>query len=334
MKQILSVLSVLIAGLLLAGCGKKPAPEPGVETKESTSITLGVIPKSTGGEFWETVEKGAMDAAASLGVKIKWEGTVTETEIAEQNKIIENMINMGVDGIALAPLNTKAQSKLVARAVEAGIPVVVFDSGVDGDAHTSFVATDNKQGGAVGAGLLVELLGGTGKVMLMRYVQGTGSTEARAQGFSEAAKAGGLEIVADVYPDTGTIEGAKNVAVNTLEGFVKDDALVLDGIFACNLYSTLGVESALEDLRKGGIKVDVRFVGFDTSKKLVEGVQAGTIDGLVAQNPAKMGQLAVETITKVVAGEPVDKVIDTGVALVTKKALTEDAALRALVGLE
>lgn len=335
MKRVLTVLSVVVVGILVTGCGNKAAPSgESAESGTSSVVTLGVIPKSTGGEFWETVEKGARDAAASLGVEMKWEGTVTETEIAEQNKIIENMINLGVDGIALAPLNTKAQSKLVARAVEAGIPVVVFDSGVDGDAHSSFVATDNKQGGAVGAGLLVELLGGKGKVMLMRYVQGTGSTEARAEGFSEAATAGGLEIAADVYPDTGTIEGAKNVAVNTLEGFVKDDALALDGIFACNLYSTLGVASALDDLRKAGIKVDVRFVGFDTSRKLVEGVQAGTIDGLVAQNPARMGQLAVETIVKVVAGEAVEKVVDTGVALVTKKALEEDAEMRALVGLE
>jgi ribose transport system substrate-binding protein len=294
-----------------------------------------MIPKSTGGEFWETVEQGAMKGAAALGIDIKWEGTVTETEIAEQNKIIENMINLGVDGIALAPLNKKAQSKMVGQAVEAGIPVVVFDSGVDGDAHSSFVATDNKKGGAVGAGQLVKLLDGSGKVMVMRYVQGTGSTEARAEGFIEAAKAGGLEIVADPYPDTGTIEGAKNVASNTLEGFIKDNKLELDGIFACNLYSTLGVASALDDLRKGGIAVDhVRFVGFDTSKKLVEGVQAGTIDGLVAQDPQKMGRLAVETIAKVVAGEPVDAVIDTGVALVTKQALVEDAALRKLVGLE
>ena len=156
MKHVLTVVSVLISGLLVSGCGKKEGSSP--DSPETTSITLGVIPKSTGGEFWETVEKGAQDAADALGVGMKWEGTVTETEIAEQNKIIENMINLGVDGIALAPLNTKAQSKLVARSVEAGIPVVVFDSGVDGDAHSSFVATDNKQGGAVGAGQMVELL--------------------------------------------------------------------------------------------------------------------------------------------------------------------------------
>ncbi len=196
------------------------------------------------------------------------------------------------------------------------------------------MATDNKKGGAVGATHLVGLLGGQGRVMVMRYVQGTGSTEARAEGFIETATAGGLEVVADPYPDTGTIEGAKTAAANTLEGFVKDGRLDLEGLFACNLYTTLGVVSALDDLRKGGIEVNLRFVGFDTSKKLVEGVQGGTIDALVAQDPEKMGRLAVETLHQVVTGAPVDKIIDTGVALVTAQALTDDPAMRALVGLE
>ena len=69
------------------------------------TLVLAAIPKSTGGEFWETVANGAKKAAKDLGITLKWEDTVTETEIAEQNKIIENMVNLGVKGIALAPLN-------------------------------------------------------------------------------------------------------------------------------------------------------------------------------------------------------------------------------------
>src|SRR6185295_5952445 len=122
-------------------------------------ITLVAIPKSTGGEFWETVAKGARKAAQDLGVTLKWEGTVTETEIAEQNKIIENMVNLGVSGIALAPLNQKAMRRQVENAVGAGIPVVIFDSGVDGTAQSSFVATDNKNGGAIGGKELARLIG-------------------------------------------------------------------------------------------------------------------------------------------------------------------------------
>jgi len=298
-------------------------------------LTIAVIPKSTGGEFWETVAKGARQAASDLNVTMKWEGTVTETEIAEQNKIIENMVNVGVQGIALAPLNKTAQRKQVENAVKAGIPVVVFDSAVDGNAQSSFVATDNKKAGAMGGAYLVELLGKhPAKVMCMRFVQGTGSTEARAAGFIETAKAAGYNVVADPYPDTGTIEGCKTAAANTFEKFVKNGNLELDGIFACNLYSALGVASALDDLRKSGVKIHAKFVGFDTSKKLIEEVQAGRIDALVAQDPQRMGYLAVESLVKVLRGEKVPQVIDTGAVLVTKKGLESDATIRKLVGLE
>ncbi len=299
------------------------------------TLTLAAIPKSTGGEFWETVGRGAQHAAKDLGVTLKWEGTVTETELAEQNKIIENMVNLGVQGIALAPLNQKASRKEVEDAVAAGIPVVIFDSAVDGHAQSSFIATDNHNGGVIGGKELVRLIGDKkdAKVMCMRFVQGTGSTEARSAGFIETAKAAGYTVAADPYPDTGTIEGCKNAAANTLEQFVKDGTLDLDGIFAANLYSTIGVESALDDLVKSGVKIHVKFVGFDTSKKLVEDLQSGKIDALVAQNPEKMGYLAIQTLYKVVKKQPVPPMVDTGTVLVTKDTLTNDPEVRKLVGL-
>jgi len=315
-----------IAILVALGC----AGHAGAADK----LVLAAIPKSTGGEFWETVANGAKRAAADLGVELKWEGTVTETEIAEQNKIMENMVNLGVKGIALAPLNQKAMRRQVQNAVNAGIPVVIFDSAVDGDAHSSYVATDDKQGGVLGGKELIRLIGAKqgAKVMCMRFVQGAGSTQARAAGFIETAKAAGLLVAADPYPDTGTIEGCKTAAANTLEKFVKNGGLELDGIFAANLYSTIGVDSALDDLRKSGIKVDVKFVGFDTSKRLVEEVQEGKIDALVAQNPEKMGYLAVETLYKVVKGEKVPAIVDTGTVLVTKEKIANDPEVRKLVG--
>jgi ribose transport system substrate-binding protein len=299
------------------------------------TLTLAAIPKSTGGEFWETVERGAKRAADELGVTLKWEGTVTETEIAEQNKIIENMVNLGVKGIALAPLNERAMRRQVQNAVRAGIPVVVFDSAVEGTAHSSFVATDNTQGGVIGGNELIRLIGkkAGAKVMCMRFVQGAGSTEARSEGFIKTAKAAGYTVAADPYPDTGTVGGCKTTAANTLEKFVKDGVLDLDGIFAANLYSTLGVASALDDLKKSGVKVNVKFVGFDTSKKLVDEVQAGNINALVAQNPEKMGYLAVQTLYKVVKKQEVPKMVDTGTVLVTKEAIEKDPEVRKLVGL-
>jgi ribose transport system substrate-binding protein len=326
---------VVLFGLLTVtsfceGCRRQTNDTGGHQKK----LVIAVIPKSTGAEFWETVEDGAREAADRLGVQMKWEGPLTETELAEQNKIIENMISLQVDGIALAPLNRSAQRRTVERAVQAGIPVVIFDSEIDSDAHISFVATNNKQGGVLAAKHLTELLGGKGRVMVLRFVQGTGSTEARAEGFIETAKADGFEIVADPYPEDATVAGCKKTAANTLEGFVKNNELQLEGIFACNDRSTLGMLAALEDLRKSGVKVHAKFIGFDFTPRLVEAIQQGAIDALIAQNPRKMGQLAVETLVAHLQGKEVAKYIDTGVVVVTRDKLENDASVRQLVGLK
>jgi ribose transport system substrate-binding protein len=328
--------------VVVGGCGKstdtsQTGPTTSADSQATASgqdLTLAVIPKSTGGEFWETVEAGANDAASELGVEIKWEGTLTETEIAEQKKIIENMINMGVDGIALAPLNAKAMQKDVENAAAAGIPVVIFDSAVDGTAQTSFVATDNLAGGGLGGKHVAEHVKDKGKkVVVLRFIQGTASTEQRAQGFLDEAKKAGLEVVADAYIEDGTVAGAKKTATNVLEGFVDNGKLAVDGIFACNLTATLGMAAALDDLRKSGVTSDAVFVGFDSSPRLVEELQAGNVDALVVQSPKKMGRLAVETLVKHLRKQPVEPFIDTGVQVVTAERLKNEPEIRELVGL-
>lgn len=326
---------MLVSFLILTSLSLSCRSQTGEEVAREKKLTIAVIPKSTGAEFWETVEEGAREAAERLNVQMKWEGPLTETELAEQNKIIENMISLQVNGIALAPLNRTAQRRTVERAVQAGIPVVIFDSEIDGDAHVSFVATNNKQGGVLAAQHLAELLGEKkGRVMVLRFVQGTGSTEARAEGFIETAKAAGFEIVADPYPEDATVAGCKKTAANTLEGFVKNNELQLDGIFACNDRSTLGMLAALDDLRKSGVKVNAKFIGFDFTPRLVEAIQQGDIDALIAQNPRKMGRLAVETLVSYLRGQQVPKYIDTGVEVVTRSRLESDPAIRQLVGLK
>jgi ribose transport system substrate-binding protein len=298
-------------------------------------LTLAVIPKSIGGEFWETVEEGARAAAGDLGVTIKWEGAAVETELAEQNKIIENMVNLGVDGMALAPLNNRVMRKSVESVVAAGIPVVIFDSPVDGDAHVSYVGTDNVAGGALAAKHLAERLKDRGKrVFVLRYLQGTASTEQRTDGFMNAAKAAGLEVLAHPYSEDGTVAGAIKTASNGLERFVEGGRLELDGIFATNLFSTMGMLTALENLRQSGVQIDAVFVGFDTSPPLVKDMQDGRIDALVAQNPRRIGYLAVETLVKHLRGEQVEPIVDTGAELVTRERIERDPEIRKLIGME
>ena len=328
----IQALLLAVAGLAVFGCGGGGATTGGQDQAADQKLTVAVIPKSTGGEFWETVERGARDAGKDLGVNVKWEGPLAETEMAEQNKIIENMVNLGVDGMALAPLNNRAMRKPVENVVEAGIPVVIFDSAIDGDAHVSYVATNNEAGGVLAAEEMAKMLGDKKRVFVLRYIQGTASTEQRAKGFIKAIKAAGKEVLGEPYTDDATVTGAKKTATNSLEGFVKNSRLQLDGIFVTNLYSTLGMVEALEDLRQSGVEVDVVFVGFDTSPKLIDELKAGNIDGLVSQRPHKMGYLAVETLVKHLRGEPIEPLVDTGVEFVTLERLENEPEIRELVG--
>lgn len=343
MKLTLSRFCCVAAILCVVGCTRGSDSASATSTGSATSdrhvankeLTIAVIPKSTGGAFWETVEQGVTESAKELGVTIRWEGPLAETEIAEQNKIIENMMNLGVDGMALAPLNRRAMRKPVENVDAAGIPIVIFDSDIEGDAHVSLVATDNKAGGAWAAKYLSEQLGPDKKrLFLLRYLQGTGSTEERAQGFLDTAKAAGFEIVADPYCEDGTVAGAIKASANALERFVKNGRLEIDGIFASNLYSTLGMIEAIDDLRQSGVQVDAVFVGFDTDDRLLAELQQGNVHALIAQNPRRMGQLAVETLVKHLRGEKVEPVVDTGVELVTRERLENEPAIRKLVGLE
>ncbi|HEX2474655.1 MAG TPA: substrate-binding domain-containing protein [Lacipirellulaceae bacterium] len=330
----------LILFAAISGCNRSPDQSRSASVDKSAAaskerLTIAVIPKAVGGEFWETVEQGARDAARELDVDIKWEGALTETELAEQNKIIENMVNLDVDGMALAPLSNRTMRRPVEDAVEAGIPVVIFDSAVDGDSHISFVATDNRAGGALAGKFLIDRLGESKKrLFLLRFIQGTASTEERAQGFLETVEAAGFEVLASPNTEDATVAGAIKTASNTLERFVKDGKLEIDGMFATNLYSTEGLLEALKDLRKSGVQVNVVFVGFDTNPKLIEEMNEGNIDAMVSQKPQRMGYLAVETIVKHLRGEKVEPRIDTGVEMVTAERLKNEPEIRKLVGLE
>lgn len=123
---------------------------------------LAVIPKGTTHEFWKSVHAGASAAAKELGdVGILWNGPLNENDTQEQIAIVRSMIDRKVDGICLAPNDSGSLVDAVKEAVAAGIPVVIFDSGLacDESVYVSYVATDNYRGGALAARELAKALG-------------------------------------------------------------------------------------------------------------------------------------------------------------------------------
>ena len=287
-------------------------------------MSVAVIPMGTTHEHWKAIHAGAVKAGQDLGVEIVWKGPQKEDDREQQIAVVEDMIARGVSGIVLAPLDKSGLRQVVREAKTAGIPTVCVDSGLEGDDHVSFVATDNYDGGVAGAKRLAEVLGGAGKVILMRAMVGVESTGAREQGFlDEIQKHEGIEILSDNQYGGVTVESGYQMAENLLNRFRED----VTGVFTPNESTTFGMLRALTD---AGLAGKIKFVGFDTSDKLIQALEAGELDGLVLQNPFKMGEEGVKAVIAKIKGEPVSDRIDTGIVVATPENRNE-AAVRVLL---
>lgn len=278
---------------------------------------IAVIPKGTTHEFWKSIRAGAEQAAREFGIEMIWKGPQKEDDRSQQITVVEDFISRGVDGIVLAPLDDRALVRPVRDAARENIPVVIIDSGLQGSDYVSYIATDNFQGGVLAARRLGELLGGRGRIFLIRYQEGSASTMLREAGFLDAVRKEFPDLVLlvqDQYAGA-TTETAFRLAENLLNRFPD-----VDGIFAPNESSTFGT---LRALQSSGIAGRVTFVGFDSSPKLVQGLRDGHIHGLVLQDPVRMGYLGVKTLAAHLRGEPVEDVIDTGVTLATADNMDE-----------
>ncbi|BBO23163.1 MAG: sugar ABC transporter substrate-binding protein [Chthonomonadaceae bacterium] len=313
------VLAFLLPVLALAGCGSPVAPSNGPASPEG-KLRVAVIPKGTTHEFWKSVNAGAQEAGNEFGVEVIWKGPLKEDDREEQIKVVENFITQKVDGIVLAPLDDTALRLPVDTAQKSGIPVLIFDSALKDVETVSFVATDSFRGGQIAGERMAELLGGSGRVIVLRYQEGSASTTQREEGFLKAAQEAGLKVVSSNQYAGATVETAQRASENLLSRFRKADGLDLEGIFCPNESSTFGMLRALQGASLAG---KVRFVGFDASPKLVAALEAGEIDGLVLQDPHKMGYLAVKTLVSHLRGEQVEKRIDTGAVLATKENRSE-----------
>lgn len=305
----LHLLIMTLACFALIACGGEP-PRP-------SKTTIAVIPKGTTHEFWKSIHAGAVKARRELDLEIIWKGPLKEDNREDQIALVETFIARGVSGIVLAPLDDTALRVPVANAVRNGIPVVIIDSGLQSADFVSFVATDNYQGGRMAGAHMAQRLNQSGKVIMLRYQEGSVSTAKREQGFLDAiGEYAGIEIASSNQHGGATTESAYRASENLLAPF-KDASgnLAVQGIFCPNESTTFGMLRALQD---AGLAGSVIFIGFDSSEKLVEALQNDQIHALVLQNPFKMGYLGVKTMAAHLAHQPVEKRIDTGVALVTK----------------
>jgi len=284
---------------------------------------IAVIPKATSHLFWVSIEAGARAAGKQFKGDILWNGPATETDYSRQIQIVDSMVAQHVDGIALAAAERKALVAPVDRAIAEGIPVTVFDSGLDSENYLTFIATNNYEAGRMAARELGRLLDGKGKVAVLAHAPGSLSTMDREAGFEDTIRQEfpAMEVVARQFCMSDRAK-AMAAAENFLTAHPD-----LAGLFASAEQGSTGAALAIKARAAAG---KVKFVAFDASDSMIEDLKAGVISAMVVQDPFRLGFEAVRTLVDKLHGKTPPKRMNLNARVVRASDLSDPEVRRLL----
>ncbi|MFE5428698.1 ribose ABC transporter substrate-binding protein RbsB [Peribacillus simplex] len=306
MKKIVSVIMVLSLMVLAACSMDSGLTDDKKEKKDSMKdVKVGVSISTLNNPFFVSLKDGIEKEAKEKGMKV----TVVDAQddTAKQISGIEDLILQKVDVLLVNPTDSAAISSAVQSANEAGIPVITIDRSSDeGDIET-FIASDNVAGGEMAAEYLVKELGDKAKVVELEGVSGASATRERGKGFHNIADKQ-LDVLTSQTAEFDRTKGL-NVMENILQGN-KD----IQAVFAHNDEMALG---AIEAIKAAG--KDIIVVGFDGNDDALKAVENGELKATIAQQPALIGEEAVNAAEKILKGDKVDDTISVPLKLVTKE---------------
>jgi ribose transport system substrate-binding protein len=281
-------------------------------TTRSKSTEIVLVTKALDSEWWQRVKRGAEEAAsAAPGVHLAVLAPEREVNVDQQVAILEDQITRGVSAIAVAPAGAAEVLPVLEKARAAAIPVLIVDTDINWPAKLSYIGSDNRRAGKIAGDYIVNLLGGKGKVVVIRGILGITTHEDRLAGFREAiARSPGVELIA-VQPANSERALGMSVMENFLINYPD-----LRAVFATNDQMALG---AVEAIAARNLTRKVAVVGIDATNEAVRAIQEGRMAGDVAMHPEVLGRSAVEAAIRAVRRQPLEKVIHTGETLVTKE---------------
>jgi ribose transport system substrate-binding protein len=262
----------------------------------SKDYIIGVVPKTMYTPYWKIIEKGVSDARDDFKVKIIYRGPSYYEDVKIQIKIVENMINEKVDAIVLAPADKHELSDSIEKAIKNGIKVVIIDSAVEKDSYDCYVSTDNYKAGKKAAEEMLKKIKDKNNILLLKLKKGNSSTEEREKGFIDGIKTGGGVVKYSEYGGTTIGESSRKA-----EMLIKNNNI--SGIFMSNGILTEGVIVAIRKLKKR----EIFSIGFDNSENIKEGIEKGIINGVIIQNPYKIGYIGVRSAVELLKGMKVEK---------------------------
>lgn len=266
-------------------------------------LYIPLISKGFQHQFWQAVKTGADKAGQEMGVRVSFDGPDNETQVDKQIDMLAAALANKPAAIGIAALDSQAVIPLLKKAQAEGIPVIAFDSGVEGDIPLATASTDNKAAAALAADKLGEMIGGKGKVAVVAHNQTSLTGIDRRDGFLDQMKSKypEVEVVAVEYGDGDHLKSTEiTKAILAANADIK-------GIFGTNEGSAVGV---LNGVREMGAKVVV--VGFDSGKAQKDAIREGVMAGAITQNPVGIGYETVKAAVAASKGETLPKTIDTG----------------------
>ena len=292
------------------------AIEAPAEASEDYNISF--IQGVAGDEFYISMECGIQAEAEKLGVTVNTQGP-QQFDPTLQKPIVDSVVASQPDAILIAPTDVTAMQTPLEAAAAKGIEIVLVDTTLeDPSIAVSAIASDNEGGGAAAFEALKELNPDGGKVLVMSVDPGISTTDARLKGFQEAVEAdSSFEFVGVQYSHNDPATAAQL----TTAALQKDPDLV--GIFAANLFAA---EGSATGLRQAGKQGEIDIVAFDAGPNQVKALKEGTVQALVAQQPATIGQYGVRAAVAALEGTDVPQNVQTGFTIIDKDNVDGDAA--------
>lgn len=304
MKRITGILLALCMVFVLAGCNAITIDGEGQAKGDVGNGSIGLSVSTLNNPFFVSLADGAKAAAKEKGVSLAVADAGDDS--AKQQNDIEDLISRNVSVLIVNPVDSDAVAPAVQNAISKGVKVISVDRVVNGVDVDCQIASDNVAGARMATEYLAGQIGEGAKVAELQGVPGASATIDRGAGFHEAADKA-LDVVASQSANFDRAEG-----MSVMENILQSDGSI-KGVFAHNDEMALGALQAIAATGK-----DIKVVGFDATDDAVNEVKAGRMMATVAQKPELMGETAILTSIRLIAGEEVEKSLPVEVELITK----------------
>ena len=316
----LAAVCAALALTCLCGCASEPVT--------STQHSVALVAKSTETEFWLSVFAGAEAAATEYNVKLSILGPETEEDYETQNQMVAQAVEEGAEALVFSAIDYENNAAAIDAASSKGVKIVAIDSNVDSEAVSTYIGTDNYAAGQMAAQAALDRVEGELKVGIVNYDISSANGQEREWGAVDTFTASGR---AEVTAVINTLAEARQACDDTAA--MLRDHPEINVLLAFNEPTSVGAADAVEMLDAAD---RIFLVGFDSNVVTVDGLQEGSVDALIVQNPYAMGYLGVESAYKLLSGQGsgLDRTVDTSTQIVDRNNMFTMDSQKALFAFE